>query len=129
MTNTLLQDENLLIGFMPLKSYINSKKDIKTGLKCPQEKEELIRSLILKEALEKLGCTYENFKEANKISRSRMKSNSPEKADKETDEIFSKIDEMDDTDQKADTKPLVVIDAQNIAMKHGRDKLFSVKGI
>lgn len=26
-------------------------------------------------------------------------------------------------------KPLIVIDAQNIAMKHGKDKLFSVKGI
>jgi hypothetical protein len=26
-------------------------------------------------------------------------------------------------------KPLIVIDAQNVAMKHGRDKLFSVKGI
>ena len=36
---------------------------------------------------------------------------------------------MNDTDQLADTKPLVVIDAQNIAMKHGRDKQFSVKGI
>lgn len=26
-------------------------------------------------------------------------------------------------------KPLIVLDAQNVAMKHGRDKLFSVKGI
>jgi hypothetical protein len=113
---------------MPLKSYIQSKKDVKTGVKCPQEKEELIRSLILKEALDKLGCTYENFTEANKISKSKLKSksNSPQK---ESDDIFSKIDELDDTDQLADTKPLVVIDAQNIAMKHGRDKLFSVKGI
>lgn len=97
MANTLLPDENLFIGFMPLKSYITSKKEVKTGVKCPQEKEELIRGLILKEALEKLGCTYQNFSEANKISRSRMKSksNSPQK---ETDEIFSKIDELDVTD-------------------------------
>jgi Ni,Fe-hydrogenase maturation factor len=29
----------------------------------------------------------------------------------------------------ASSKPLIVIDAQNIAMKHGRDKVFSVKGI
>lgn len=110
MANTLLPDENLFIGFMPLKSYIQSKKDVKTGVKCPQEKEELIRCLILKEALDKLGCTYENFTEASKISRSRLKSksNSPQK---ETDEMFSKIDELDDTDKMADTKPLVVIDA------------------
>jgi len=26
-------------------------------------------------------------------------------------------------------KPLIVLDAQNVAMKHGKDKLFSVKGI
>lgn len=26
-------------------------------------------------------------------------------------------------------KPLIILDAQNVAMKHGRDKLFSVKGI
>lgn len=26
-------------------------------------------------------------------------------------------------------KPLIVLDAQNVAMKHGRDKLFSTKGI
>jgi hypothetical protein len=35
MANTLLPDENLFIGFMPLKSYIQSKKDVKTGVKCP----------------------------------------------------------------------------------------------
>jgi len=35
MANTLLPDENLFIGFMPLKSYITSKKEVKTGVKCP----------------------------------------------------------------------------------------------
>lgn len=69
MGTTLLPDENLFIGFMPLKSYILNKKEVKTGVKCPQEKEELIRCLILKDALEKLGCTYENFTDANKISK------------------------------------------------------------
>jgi hypothetical protein len=79
MGSSLIPDENQFIGFMPLKSYIINKKNIKTGVKCPQDKEDLIRALILKEALEKIGCTYENFEEANKISKSRNKSNSPEK--------------------------------------------------
>ena len=35
MGNTLLPEENLFIGFMPLKSYLKSKKEVKTGLKCP----------------------------------------------------------------------------------------------
>ena len=32
---TLLPEENMLVGFMPLKSYLENKKDIKTGIKCP----------------------------------------------------------------------------------------------
>ena len=55
--STLLPEESNFIGFMPLKSYLD-KKDLKTGVKCPQEYEELVRCLILKDALEKLGCTY-----------------------------------------------------------------------
>lgn len=58
---------------MPLKSYLENKKDIKTGIKCPQDKEELVRSLILKDCLEKLGCTYEKFKKTNQISKSIKK--------------------------------------------------------
>ena len=27
------------------------------------------------------------------------------------------------------SKPMIVLDAQNCAMKHGRDKFFSVKGL
>jgi hypothetical protein len=50
---------------------------VKTGVKCPQEKEELIRALILKEALEKLGCTYAMFTEASKIAKPKVKNDSP----------------------------------------------------
>ena len=46
---------------MPLKSYIDNKKDIKNGIKCPQEKEELIRAHVLKEALEKIGCSKDKL--------------------------------------------------------------------
>lgn len=62
---------------MPLKSYIESKKDVKTGVKCPAEKEDLIRALILKELLEKLDCTYQKFNETNQISKKRDKTKSP----------------------------------------------------
>ena len=74
MGNTLLPEENHFIGFMPLKSYLEIKKNVGTGVKCPQEKEDLIRALIIKDALEKLGCTYQEFKDANQISKSKKKS-------------------------------------------------------
>ena len=82
---------------MPLKSYITNKKNIKTGVKCPQEKEDLIRALILKEALETMGCTYQNYQETNQISKSRKSNLSPEKQAEEK-QIFDDIDEYHQTD-------------------------------
>lgn len=98
-------------------SYFSTKKDVKSGTKCPQEQEDLIRALILKDALEKLKCTESNYKKPEKLSK-------PEEAE----DIFSQIDNFADP-QDHNQKPMIVLDAQNVAMRHGRDKLFSVKGI
>jgi len=61
MGSSLLPEENQFLGFMPLKSYITSKKNVGTGAKCPQEKEDMVRAVILKDALEQINCTYEFF--------------------------------------------------------------------
>lgn len=64
-----MPEENSFLGFLPLKSYIDNNKEIKTGVKCPQEKEDLVRAHILKDALEKMGCTMEKYSNASKISK------------------------------------------------------------
>jgi len=56
---------------LPLKSYLALNKTYSTGVKCPQEKEELIRAHIIKDSLEKIGCTIENLEDASKISKSK----------------------------------------------------------
>lgn len=137
---TLLPEENQFLGFLPLKSYLINNKSLSTGQKCPQEKEELIRAHILKDALEKLGCTIECLKDASKISKQSKQMKMKEEDDNEDDDIFQQIDmqNLEDTDTAmgkigrtigGDYKPLIVLDAQNVAMKHGRDKFFSTKGI
>lgn len=35
MGSTLLPEESHFIGFLPLQSYIDKKKQIKNGLRCP----------------------------------------------------------------------------------------------
>jgi hypothetical protein len=47
------------------------------------------------------------------------------------DELFAQIDNYDITSgpMKKMDKPLIVLDVQNIAMKHGKDTTFSCKGI
>ena len=130
MSNTLLPEENNFLGYLPLQSYLSQKKQVKNGVKCPQDKEELIRALILKDSLEKLGCTYEMFnKNSEKISKKK------EKQAKQANEIFEQLDQLvEDQDgtqgsTQLNSKPLIVLDAQNVAMMHGRNKIFSVKGI
>ena len=49
---SLLSEEVNFVGFLPLQTYIETKKSIKNGIKCPEEKENLIRSLIIKEHIE-----------------------------------------------------------------------------
>jgi hypothetical protein len=50
------------VGFLPLQSYIDESKTIKNGIKCPTEKEQLLRALVLRNHLESLGCSIENIK-------------------------------------------------------------------
>ena len=118
----------MLIGFLPLSSYFSTKKDVKAGTKCPQEQEDLIRALILKDALDKLGCTYDKMKEKKSKSAKKKKEG---RSKSEEEDMFSQIDSLN-TDQivkNVTSKPLIVMDAQNVAMRHGKDKFFSVKGI
>ena len=84
-----------------------------------------MRCIILKDALEQLGCTVSKFNDANKISAKTQKQ-------KEDEDIFSQIDNLNIDEKQAlsqEKKPLIIIDAQNVAMRHGKDKLFSSKGI
>jgi len=62
MGNSLLFEENHLIGFLPLKSYFDTKKQVGAGIKCPADKEDLMRCLLFRDALEQLKCTYADLK-------------------------------------------------------------------
>jgi hypothetical protein len=69
MSNSLLFEEYFFIGFLPLKSYLDKKKRVNSGqLKCPPEKEEIVRALIFKDALESLNCTYAKQGSVSKIA-------------------------------------------------------------
>jgi len=57
MGNTLLFEENHLVGFLPLRSYLERKKQLGSGKKCPPAEEDLVRCLILCDCLERLHCT------------------------------------------------------------------------
>ena len=59
MGTTLLQEENHFIGFLPLWSYLDKQKQLGAGKRCPPDKEPLVRSLVLRESLEKLKCVSE----------------------------------------------------------------------
>lgn len=61
---SLLSEEHFYIGFLPLQSYVDQKKDVKNGVKCPAEKENVVRALILRDNLESLGCTLEDLRRA-----------------------------------------------------------------
>lgn len=55
--NTLLFEENHLVGFLPLRSYLESKKQLGAGKKCPPDEEDLVRCLLFRDSLERLRCT------------------------------------------------------------------------
>ena len=46
----------------------------------------------------------------------------------EMDELFASIEVFSTPLQKME-KPLIVLDVQNVAMRHGKDTFFSTKGI
>ena len=62
MGSSLLPEEFFFVGFLPLQSYIDNRKEIKTGIKCPPERENLVRSLLLRDHLESIGCTFEDLR-------------------------------------------------------------------
>ena len=55
--STLLFEENHLVGFLPLRSYLEHKKQLGAGKKCPPEEEDLVRCLLFRDSLERLKCT------------------------------------------------------------------------
>ncbi len=64
MGTSLLPEELNFVGFLPLQSYIDHKKTLKfEEVKCPSDKEVLLRSLILKEHIESLRCTIDDLKQ------------------------------------------------------------------
>jgi hypothetical protein len=62
MGTTMIPEEFYFVGFLPLQSFIDLKKSIGSGMKCPPEKEVLVRSLLIKDHLESLRCTLEELK-------------------------------------------------------------------
>ena len=65
MGTSLLPEEFFFIGFLPLQSYIDSRKEVKSGVKCPVEKESIVRAFLLKDHLEAIGCTQEDLRRAH----------------------------------------------------------------
>lgn len=46
------------------------------------------------------------------------------------EDFFKQIDQLAySTTHKIGEKPLIIVDAQNVAMRHGKNSFFSVKGI
>ncbi|CDW86913.1 UNKNOWN [Stylonychia lemnae] len=125
--STLLKEEFFFIGFLPLQSYLDHKKQVGCGEKCPQQREYLVRSLILKDHLELIKCTFEDLKH-NSSSSSDEKNDSSEEI-KESEDFFSQIDQISRVNQRVDQKPMIIVDAQNSAMRHGGSKFFSVLGV
>lgn len=47
-----------MLGFLPLQSYLDTKKQHTNAPRCPPQTEDLVRSLLFRDALEQLACTY-----------------------------------------------------------------------
>ena len=74
--STLVFEENFMVGFLPLRSYFQTRKqpDL-SGKKCPADKEDQVRCLIVKEALELLGCVASReltSKEEHKVEEDKV---------------------------------------------------------
>ena len=61
--NTPLFEENHLVGFLPLRSYLESRKQLGAGKKCPPGEEDLVRCLLFRDCLERLKCTRSDIPE------------------------------------------------------------------
>lgn len=98
--NTLIFEENFMLGFLPLRSYFaNRKSSDLTGKKCPTDKEDILRCLIIKEGLELLGCVNKEDSEAKEETT-------------KVEDFFAQIDSQDlSRPPQARIKPLIVLDA------------------
>jgi len=136
--NTLLFEENHLVGFLPLRSYLETRKQLGSGKKCPPGEEDLVRCLLFRDCLERLKCTRADIPDkcepiGQTTSSGEESKGGESQAEKAAamDTLFAQIDETDQTSEPLmqREKPLIVLDAQNVAMRHGADKLFSCRGI
>ena len=128
MGSSMIFEENQVLGYLPLRSYFENRKDQQSGQKkCPVEKEELVRSLIYRECLEELYCTYNHISKEMNVSELAI----TETYENITNDIFNQIDNLNSgsTLIRMKAKPLIVLDAQNVAMRHGLNQRFSCKGI
>lgn len=94
--SSLIFEENFLIGFLPLRSYFQTRKHPEiSGKKCPSDKEELLRLMIIKESLELLNCVPEHTKPdaTTSVSESDLELQRSEKVE----DFFAQIDSQDIT--------------------------------
>ena len=86
--------------------------------------EDIVRNLIFRDNLESLKCTYSHMEGVDRVTADieEMKVKAEEK-NLEVDDFFAQIDDQDKTSNplKKKQKPLIVLDAQNVAMRHGKD--------
>ena len=121
----------MFVGFLPLQSYIDKKKQIGIGEKTDTQYENVVRALLLKDHLEYLNCTKEKLKQSSSESEEEKTLSEEKSKEREFEEdIFAKIDELhQEAFKKPNEKPWIVVDASNVAMRHGKNQLFSVKGL
>ena len=116
---TLLFEENHMVGFLPLRTYLETKKQLGSGKKCPPEEEDLVRCFLFRDSLERLKCTKADLADKpNKISmpassREESKQGSDKKDAGAMDELFAQIDHIDQTSEPLmqREKPMIVLDA------------------
>ena len=78
---TLLFEENHLVGFLPLRTYLETKKQLGAGKKCPPEEEDLVRCLLFRDSLERLKCTKADL--ADKLDKISMPDKGTEESKRE----------------------------------------------
>lgn len=121
MGTTLLFEENHLVGFLPLRSYLENKKQLGAGKKCPPEEEEIVRCLLLRDSLERLKCTKADIGDRCDNVTVKTEKDSIAASSSNAADLFAQIDSQDQTSEPLmqHEKPMIVIDAQNVAMRHG----------
>ena len=84
MGSHLIFEESFCIGFLPLRSYFEQRKQVGNGQRCPEDKEELVRCIIQVQCLEYLNCTA-NRKEVPELDN----------VVDDPDDIFAQLDDLD----------------------------------